>query len=171
MTRRVPDIEAQLADAQPLAGHHLRVGRRQRASLRLGEPEPRHLVRHGVVERPVRGMEPDRCARLARHARHAQDVIEVRVRQPDRDGSGARFLHLVQDQPGLFPRIDDGAFTRLLIDDEVAVLRKHAVGNLDDLHLRAMTLPSVSRSDLRYFSTAMAAVVASPTAVVIWRVT
>src|SRR5262249_38666837 len=75
---------------------------------------------------------------------------------------------LVQDQAGFLSRIHDGTLRRRLVDHEVAVLGEHAVRDLDNLH--CLTFPSPSRSDLRYFSTAIAAVVASPTAVVICRV-
>src|SRR5262245_35275591 len=94
----------------------------------------------------------------------------MRVRERDADGLGAACLDLVQDQPGFFTRIHDGALARLLVHHEVAVLGEHAVRNRDDRHFLPLPSPC-SRSALRYFSTAIAAVVASPTAVVIWRVT
>ena len=108
-------------------------------------------------------MQPHRHARFGRDARHAEDVVEMRVGQPDPDGLRARLLDLVEDQARLLARIHDGALPRLLVDDEVAVLGEHAVRDLDDLHFLPLAL--------RNFSTAIAAVVASPTAVVICRVT
>ena len=86
------------------------------------------------------------------------------VRQPNGDRFPTRGCDLLQDQVGFLARIHDGALSRLLVHDEVAVLDELAVRNLDDLH------QSPLRSALRYFSTAIAAVVPSPTAVVIWRV-
>src|SRR4029077_14297049 len=55
-----------------------------------------------------------------------------------------------------------------LVDHQVTVLDELPAGDLDDVH--AGTLAWVSRQDARYFSTAIAAVVASPTAVVTCRV-
>src|SRR6185312_4224949 len=168
MTGRVADREAQRADRELFALHHVAIGGRR--PRRSPEPEPRRLLRHGVVERPVRGMQPHGPARFADDSFHAEHVIEMPMREPDRDRLRAGLGDLVQDQPGFLARIDDGALRCLLVDHDVTVLGEHTVGNLDDLHVLT-GLPSPSRNAFRNFSTAMAAVVASPTAVVIWRVT
>src|SRR6185437_12920703 len=77
---------------------------------------------------------------------------------------------------GLVARIDqDGAICRL-VHDEIRILLKRS--DRERLELHAVyppdptigSLGSPSASALRYFSAAMAAVVASPTAVVTWRV-
>ncbi len=90
-------------------------------------------------------------------------MVDMRVCEPDGNRLRARFPELMEDQAGLFTGIDDGALARLLVDNEVAILGEHAVRDRDDLHFLPLAL--------RNFSTAMAAVVASPTAVVICRVT
>src|SRR6266550_8763841 len=113
-------------------------------------------------------MQPYRHAGFRRHSGHAQDVIEVGMRQPDADGLRTRFFDLVQNQARLLAGVHNRALDCRLVYQEIAVLGEHAVGDLDDLH--CLTFPSPSRMDLRYFSTAIAAVVASPTAVVICRV-
>src|SRR5207245_3353704 len=67
------------------------------------------------------------------------------------------------------PGVDDRARAARLVHDDVAVLGELAVGDRNDLH-DAIDARSFSRSAARYFAPAIAAVVASPTAVVIWRV-
>src|SRR2546428_8038852 len=113
-------------------------------------------------------MEEDGRARLLPEARDAEHVIDVGVGEPDGDGLYARSREVVGDERGLLAGIDDGALAGRLVDHEVAVLDEAAVGDLDDLH-EATVARSFSRSPARYFSTAIAAVVASPTAVVILR--
>src|SRR5207244_3134669 len=100
---------------------------------------------------------------------HAEHVVHVRVGDPDAHRRGAGGRQLVRDQPRFFPRVDDRAFAGGLVDHQVAVFREPAVRDGDDLHDATPAL-AFSRSAARYFSTAIAAVVASPTAVVIWRV-
>ena len=92
------------------------------------------------------------------------------VREPDGHRPRAGLLDLVKDQARFFPGIHNRALARLLVHDHVRVFGKHAVWDLDD-HCFGLPSRCCSRSDLRYFSTAIAAVVASPTAVVICRVT
>ncbi len=116
-------------------------------------------------------MQPHDRPRLTRDFRHAEHVIDVRVSEPDGHGLRCRLLDLMENQARFLAGIDDGALVRLLVDDEKAVLGEHAVGDRDDLHFLPLPSPCCSRRDLRYFSTAIAAVVASPTAVVICRVT
>src|SRR2546430_14131370 len=88
------------------------------------------------------------------------------VRDPDRGGARARAGDLVENAARLLARIDDGAFGRRLVDNEIGVLDERAVGNLNDSHEPTAAF-SFSRNAARYFSTAIAAGVASPTAVVI----
>src|SRR5207248_9874206 len=98
-----------------------------------------------------------------------RQLADVGRGQPNRHGFPARRRNLVDNQPRLHARIDDGALAAGFIDDEVAVFQELAVRDRYDLH-EAMPAFSRSRKAVRYFSTAIAAVVASPTAVVIWRV-
>src|SRR5712671_5380742 len=165
----MPDLDARGADAQPRAVRQIMIGSAE--PFRPRKPEPLRLVRHRVIERPVSGMKPHRDAGFGYDFRHAEDMIEMGVREPNRDGLRACGLHLMQDQAGLFAGIDDRALAGLLVDDEIAVLGERSVGNLNDFHFCPLPSPCCSRSALRYFSTAIAAVVASPTAVVICRVT
>ena len=146
---------------------HCSIGRRQWSRRR--ESEPDGLIGDGVIQRAVGGMQPDGSAGFGGNAGNPDDMVDVRVCQPDRNRLRPRCLHLIQDQTGLFTRIHNGTLASLLVHDEIAVLGEHAVGDRNDFHF--VPFPSPSRSALRYFSTAIAAVVASPTAVVICRVT
>src|SRR4029077_12821137 len=92
--------------------------------------------------------------------------IDVGVGQPDGHGVHTCRGHLVGDQAGLLARVDDGAFAAGVIDDEVAVFDELPVGDGDHLH-DATPAFSRSRTAVRYFSIAIAAVVASAPAVVI----
>src|SRR2546430_10193383 len=88
---------------------------------------------------------------------HPENMVDVRVREPDRNRLRSGSLDLVHDQTGVFARIDNGTLARRLVDNEIAVLGEHAVGDRNDVHF--LPFPSPSRSALRYFSTAIAAVV------------
>src|SRR5512143_423050 len=101
-------------------------------------------------------------------------MIQMRVRDPDPDRPRPFKFDLVENQSRFFAGVHDGALGRRLVDHQVAVLGEHPVRDLDHFHVtmapaEAESLPC-SRSCARYFSTAIAAVVASPTAVVTWRV-
>src|SRR5581483_7451176 len=76
---------------------------------------------------------------------------------------------LLQEALRLLPGIHDHGVPAPRVRDEVAVLDELAVGDPDDLGGRHGQSRAARRS-ARYFSTPIAAVVASPTAVVIWRV-
>src|SRR5439155_998602 len=94
---------------------------------------------------------------------------EVGRRTPDRRGLHGGGAHLGEHPTCLFACVNDCALGGELIDHELAVLDELAVPARDDLHDTAPAF-SLSFTVARYFSTAIAAVVASPTAVVIWRV-
>src|SRR3989475_611616 len=118
---------------------------------------------------PLRGVQIHGRAGLPLEAGHPHHVVEVRVRQPDRDGRDVEGRDPVGDEIRFLPGIDDRASAARLVHDDVAVLGELAVRDRNDLH-DATDARSFSRSPATYFSTAIAAVVASPTAVVIWRV-
>ena len=161
--RGVTDREPELPDLDRVPGGQRPVGGRRRVD-RHSEREP---LLHGViVQLAVRRMQVDGRRRFLSHAQDPHHVIQMRVRDPDRRGARARGGDLAQDQARFLARIDDGAFGRRLVDDEVTVLDERAVGDLHDSHEPTAAF-SFSRSAARYFSTAIAAVVASPTAVVI----
>src|SRR6266511_3778599 len=166
MSGRVAHAELEPADPE-------HVSPRERA-VRLGEglgphPERRGLLGGVVVEDPIGGMEIHGRARVGLEARHAEHVVHVRVGDPDAHRRDAGGRQLVRDQPCFLPGVDDRAFPARLVDHQVAVLGEPAVRDGDDLHDATPAL-AFSRCAARYFSTAIAAVVASPTAVVIWRV-
>src|SRR5216683_2401795 len=173
VSRGVAYFKAQIPDFQLLACNQVAAGGGH--SLRHHKAEPRRLLPNGVIKRAVSGMEPYDRACPGCDFRHPEDMIDMRMREPDGHGLRVGFLDLMENQTGFFARIDDDAQTRLLVDDDIGVLGEHAIGDLDDLHFFALAFalpsPCCSRNDLRYFSTAIAAVVASPTAVVICRVT
>ena len=115
-------------------------------------------------------MQPDWRTGPLRDGGHAEDVIDMRMGEPDRHRSRAGLLDFVKDQTRFLTRIHNRALARLRVHDQIRILGKHAVRDLND-HFLGLPSCWCSRSDLRYFSTAIAAVVASPTAVVICRVT
>src|SRR6266540_1617175 len=159
----VPDFEAETTDAQLVAMGERAVRRRQQW---CGDPERRSLLRRRIVQRPVGRVEVDGSPGLLPHAIHAEHVIEVRVGEPDGCRGRTGVPQGAADQLGVLSGIDHGTLSRSLIDHEVGVLDEHAVGDRDDLH---RATGACSRKAARYFSTAIAAVVPSPTAVVIWR--
>ena len=164
--RGVPDGKGQPAHPHVVAVREGVVGRRH---LLRAEPEGFGLLRYVVVEEPVGWVEKHRRPRFGGDAPDAQHVIEVGMGEPHGDRPRAGRGHVLENETGLLARIDDGALARLLVDHEVAVLEKSAVGDLHDLHEAAAAFVfafSCSRRAARYFSTAIAAVVASPTAVV-----
>ena len=96
------------------------------------------------------------CAWVSQMARSVQ--ARVRARQEHRR---------------LLAGIDDDRLAGPAVGDQVAVLGELPVGQRNDLQLRHRPAPPTARraaGRLRYFSTAIAAVVASPTAVVTCRV-
>src|SRR3989442_11987803 len=95
-------------------------------------------------------------------------MVGGRMRDPEADGFPAGGGELVDDEAGFFTRVDHHTCPARLVDDEIAVLGEQPVRDRDDSH-DATSAFSFSRVAARYFSTAIAAVVASPTAVVIWR--
>src|SRR5213083_704320 len=168
----VTDAERESPDPQLVAVGELAVGRRQRLG---AHAEGEGLLRDVVVQRAVRRMQEDGDPGIGLEPRDAEHVVEVRVGEPDPDRPDALGLQLVGDQTCFLARVDDRALGRRFVDHEVAVLDELAVRDLYDPHsLNAWrawrTNCGSSRSAARYFSTAIAAVVASPTAVVIWRV-
>src|SRR5207253_405772 len=132
--------------------------------------ERRALLDDVVVQLAVGRMEINRGARLALDLRDTHDVIQMRVSDPDRHRTGAGGTELIGDEARLLARIDDGAFGRRFVHHEVGVLDELAVRDRHHLHDATPAFSFCSRSVARYFSTAIAAVVASPTAVVICRV-
>src|SRR6266487_3833769 len=120
-------------------------------------------------------MQVDRGQSIGLEPRDAQHMVDVPVREPDPDRPDGLGLELVRDPARFLAWVDDRALGRRFVDHEVAVLDELAVRDLHDPHSvtawrDGRTNCGSSRSAARYFSTAIAAVVASPTAVVIWRV-
>src|SRR6185312_7483198 len=173
VTRKMKDVERQIPDAENVAVGEILIG-----WLRLLE---RHLVRFGeerlrIVNGPIERMKVHRHARKAATDRgDGADVIQMRVRDPDRTkGRAARFDH-IQKLVRIGTGIDDDGIAGLLVDDEIRVLLERADGTRQNLHTAYPPVATIrptdeSRSDARYFSAAIAAVVPSPAAVVTWRV-
>src|SRR3989441_2401635 len=165
MARRVTDGEGQPAHSSHVTVGEGRVGGRHGGG---GYSERLRLLGDVVVQRAVGGVQIHGRPRGGGYARHAQDVIEVGMREPHGDRARPSCAHLFENEAGLLPWIDDGALARGLVDHEVAVLEERAVGDGNDLHEAAAAFVfacSRSRRAATYFSTAIAAVVASPTAV------
>src|SRR4051812_8990741 len=98
------------------------------------------------------------------------------MRQPDGLEVGAGFFDHLREYRRLVTRIDEDRAPTFFIHHQVGVFGKWADGAKVDLHALYPPAPSIappgvpSFNNLRYFSAAIAAVVASPTAVVTWRV-
>ena len=86
----------------------------------------RRLTRRHRVQRLVERVQIHRDVPTAANARDRTDVIQVRVRQPDRFGYRARFLDGRDQQIRLRAGIDDRAAIGGRLDDEIAVLLKCA---------------------------------------------
>src|SRR5690348_5854044 len=168
----VADREREIPDAHPVP---VPVGAVRRGGGLGREAERFGLAGERVVERAVRGMQVAGGARRLADPRHTHHVVEMGVGEPDGPGRGAGGVDLVEDEPRLLSGIHHRALAGRLVHHEERVLHERPVRDGDDLHRAATFRPdagwSFSRIAARYFSTAIAAVVASPTAVVIWRVT
>src|SRR6266480_489704 len=162
----VPHLEAQRADLHVLTGRERTIGWGQR--VRECQAKGGRLRRRRIVEWPVGRMQRNGRAGLGCYVGHTHDMIDVRVGQPDRVRLPPGLFDLMENEPRLLTRIDDDAATCVLVDDEIGILCERAVGDRNDVHgFAAPATWPFSRNALRYFSTAIAAVVASPTAVVI----
>ena len=168
MSRRVPHHNNGVAQPKllPVLELVLRRGRPHEP-----QPEPQTLLGQLIVQGAIGGMQVNRCARGRVNLRDTEDVIEMRVSKPDRGdppvsfgGGGKKAVHLLA-------RVDQNRVLSLGRGEQVAVLRELAVQERDNLEpggrcAQAASAAPESLRCLRYFSTAMAAVVASPTAVV-----
>src|SRR5687767_8539148 len=102
---------------------------------------------------------------------HRADVVEMGVRQPD----GAEFRFRLLDRGdqliAIVTRVHDRRVAAVAIDDEVGVFLERPGLERENVENRGVHAVAIaSRRAVRYFSAAMAAVVASPTAVVTCRV-
>ena len=146
------------------------IGRRRGGQ---AESHPETLLGKLVVEPPVARVQVDGCSRGRMDFRDPLNVIEMGVGEPD---AGDPALALRGGSEKLFAflaGIDEDSLRASRVEDEIAILGELAVGKRNDLEgssrQEASAFPRVFRS-VRYFSTAIAAVVASPTAVVTCRV-
>lgn len=140
------------------------------------QAEPRRLLGNVVVQLPVVGMEIDRRSGGLLDGGHAGDVVDVGVGQPDAFEIPPPLPDDVEELVSVLTRVDDDGIFRVRISYQIAVLLKLPIGKANDDRsgLRGSQAGSRTGSwvrSLRYFSMAITAVVASPTAVVIWRVT
>jgi hypothetical protein len=103
--------------------------------------------------------------------RDAEDVVEVSMGEPDPADPPPALLRRGQEERRLFTGINQDGVGTGRIEDQIAVLGELAIGQADDAQRSGQAAVSAAASRaLRNFSTAMAAVVASPTAVVTCRV-
>src|SRR5690348_9145239 len=100
----------------------------------------------------------------------------MRVREPDRVEHRFRLLDHRDEDVRLVTGINERGVIRRLVDREIRVLLKRSDYARLELHTVYPPVPSIgslgspSASAFKYFSAAIAAVVASPTAVVTCRV-
>src|SRR5687768_16528978 len=110
------------------------------------------------------------------HGCNRADVIHVCVCHPDRDDITAHPLDFGHEPVAIAARIDNSRCAATRIGYDVGVLLKWPEYERNDNHDEYPPVPMIIgsaaplRSDVRYFSTVIAAVVASPAAVVTWRV-
>lgn len=133
----------------------------------------RSNVGAAFVDRPILRMHEYRHIELALDRSDAADVINVRVREPN--GSKIHFTgaHDVRKLSAAVARIYKDGVSRMTVLEEVGVLLEWTDDKGLDVHALAASEvdgDATSRSAVRYFSAATAAVVASPTAVVTCRV-
>jgi len=170
MARRMSHGELDRSGPQPLSMRERHLGRRRR---REAESHPETLLRKLIVERAVAGVQRDGSARGRVDGGDSLDVVQVGVGEPDRADPAFALRRGGEKRFGLLAGVDQDRLGAFGIEDEIAVLGELAVGKRNDFEVRcrqaASAFPRVFRS-FRYFSTAIAAVVASPTAVVTWRV-
>jgi hypothetical protein len=137
------------------------------------ESYPETLLRQLVVEPAIRRMEVDRGGSRSPDCGYAKDVIEVSVGEPDGANAPAVPDRRSEELVCLLARVDQDGIGRFGVEYQVAVLRELAIGNRNDVEAECRQAASTATRALRsvrYFSTAIAAVVASPTAVVTCRV-
>ena len=168
VTRSVHDLKRQSTESETLTfeepfGRHLipiegQTIRRSLEGAGLEHPYISLVQVNGNVEVLAQGL-------------HRADMVEMRMRQPDCTESGTGLLHTGDQSISIISRVHHRRFTAVAIDDEPGVLLKGTGLEPDDLERRIAHAGSVaSRRAERNFSAAMAAVVASPTAVVTCRV-
>lgn len=134
------------------------------------EAPGRGLLRPQDEQRDVQLMDKDRHLESLPDRGHRSDVIEVGMRQPDGPEAGSGGLDCRNQAGSLGTRVDQNGISRPGIPDEVRVGLQRTDG--DDFNRGHSGQPEATalRRAVRYFSAAIAAVVASPTAVVTCRV-
>ena len=169
MSRRVSHADLHRPHLQPLAVGQLVVRRRGCAE---PQTQPLALLREPLIERPVGGMQINRGPRRGGDLGDAEDVVEVRMGEPDRRDAALPPRGLQQEARRLLAGIDQDRVRGRGIVNQVTVLGELSVGDRDDFEAGVQAASAAPRDlrSVRYFSTAIAAVVASPTAVVTWRV-
>ena len=131
VTRDALHVERQAADGEPVA-----IGQPMiwRGRGRRPNAQPGALLRRGVVERAVGGMQVDRHPRLGDDALHSQDMIEMGVGEPDGSQGQALGIDPAEKEVGCFTGIDDDRVPGAGVRQDVAVLGEGAVGETDDLN-------------------------------------
>ncbi len=139
------------------------------------DPEPLRLALRILVQQSILGMQQNRHVVPCANCGNSEHVIDVGVGEPDGLESPGPGAKLRQEHGRLLARVHDDRLAGPGVGHQVAVLGELAVGQRDDIeavwqHAHAWTAIPWALRSVRYFSTAIAAVVASPTAVVTWRV-
>src|SRR5688572_25606533 len=169
VSRHVNDGEAERPDVQGVAVGQVMIGR---GRLLHAEPEHEPVLCSAIVDGALARVDGDRHRGLTDDSGDGTDVVHVRVGQPDRVELGPIVAHGLEQALWLVAWIDEHRATSGLVDDEICVLLQRAHGQRPNDHTAYPPLDSScgSRwpflSAVRYFSAAIAAVVASPTAVV-----
>ena len=86
------------------------------------------LLRKGVVERSVGGVEPDGSSGREGNLPGSDHMIQVGVCVEKRDGAQAGLLQRLQDSAGLVPRIDHDRLPGFLVGEDRAVALKRSHG-------------------------------------------
>src|SRR5215208_7534397 len=103
MARRESNFQAIIADSQVLSSRELRVGSRRTLQL---HSHPGSILGERVVQRPVGPMQVDRGAGGLMHGLHSQDMVDMRVSEPDGPKRPLPAVQLGQETAGLLARID-----------------------------------------------------------------
>ena len=97
------------------------------------QPEPETLLGQLVVQRAIGGMQMNRRARGPMNLRDPEDVIEMRVGEPDRGDPPAAFGGGGEKAVHLLARVDQDRLRSLGRGQQIAVLRELAVRDREDV--------------------------------------
>ena len=135
------------------------------------KPIGRRLKGTGLEDPDVGLVKVDRNREMGSNRPHCADMVEMGVRQPDRTELRLGLFDCGDQLIAIITRVDDCRVTTVAVHDEVRVFLQRPGLERDDFENRGVHAVAIAaRRAVRYFSAAIAAVVASPTAVVTCRV-